>query len=192
MSTYYKHTRAESADVPYSFRCEQCGKESGPLRAVITGPNAVHSSNFKVLTQDESEKLQKTAHKNLVKHIRKIHQDATQKQIFASDFEDICPHCHKPQSWALSGMQNKMFENPIVFMFIGIFISVLTYIYNIVEEMEWGFTPIYWIMLVTIACAVLSLLWNLIKISGKKKATASARQKNLPSIDWNFVRHLLT
>lgn len=192
MSTYYKHKRAESVDVPYSFRCEQCGKESGPMRAVITGPEAVHNSNFKVLTQDESEKLQKTAHKNLVKHIKKIHQDATQKQIFTSDFSDICPHCHKPQSWALSGMKKKMFDTPFAIMFIGIFISVLTYIYNMVEEMEWGFTPILWIMLATIGCAALSLLWNLIKISGKKKATASAGQNNLPSIDWNFIRHLLT
>ncbi len=24
MSTYYKHTKKETADVPFTFRCEQC------------------------------------------------------------------------------------------------------------------------------------------------------------------------
>ncbi|EOS49520.1 hypothetical protein C809_01532 [Lachnospiraceae bacterium MD335] len=29
MSTHYKHTKKETADVPFTFRCEQCMQESG-------------------------------------------------------------------------------------------------------------------------------------------------------------------
>ena len=42
MGSYYKHTRTESAKVPYSFRCEQCMKDSGTRQATIVpdGPIA--------------------------------------------------------------------------------------------------------------------------------------------------------
>ena len=36
MASYYKHKRTESIDVPYSFRCEQCMQDSGPLTATIS------------------------------------------------------------------------------------------------------------------------------------------------------------
>ena len=46
MGSYYKHTRTESAKVPYSFRCEQCMKDSGTRQATIVGNEAIHNSKI--------------------------------------------------------------------------------------------------------------------------------------------------
>ncbi len=192
MSSYYKHTRKESAEVPYSFRCEHCMQDSGPLQAIITGPAAEKNSNYNVLTQPETEKLERHAHDNLVRHIRKIHDDATQKQIYSADFKDACPHCQKPQSWAISGMQNNLFSTPIIIVIVGIIVSALCYVYTIVEQTDFGFPVIPIVLAITAVCALGALLMNLAKISAKKKATAAVTQKNLPSINWEAVRHLLT
>ena len=134
MSTYYKHKRTESARVPYSFQCEQCMKGSGQLTASITGAEAIHSSNYQALTMKETEKLTVKAHKNLVKRMQEVYQDATQKQIFATEFSDTCPHCGKPQSWGLSGMKKNMWGTPISYLIVGVIISIITYVYAVVEE----------------------------------------------------------
>ena len=191
MSTYFKHTRTESAKVPYSFRCEHGMKDSGQQIADITGPEATHNSNFKVLTLQETEKLEKQAHKNLVQKIHTIHSDATQKHIFSKEFTDTCPHCQKPQSWAVSGMQKNMFETPVILLIVGVIISVITYIYTVYEETGWGIMPTCAVMGVAAVAALLSLLFNMAKISAKKKATSSVTQKNLPDIEWSPVQQLL-
>ena len=104
MGTYYKHRKTESIKVPYSFRCEQCMKESGPLTATISGMEATINSNFKNLDEKREQKLGKMAHENLVSAVKEAHQNATGKNIYVKAFKDECPHCHKPQSWAVSGL----------------------------------------------------------------------------------------
>ena len=192
MSSYYKHARKESAEVPYSFRCEHCMQDSGLLRAVITGPAAEKNSNYNVLTQPEIEKLEKKAHENLIRQVRQIHDNATQKHIYSADFKDTCPHCKKPQSWAVSGMQKNMYSTPIISIVVGIIVSGLCYVYTIVEQVDFGFPVIPIIMGIAVVCALGSLMINMAKISAKKKATSAVTQKNLPTIDWEAVRHLLT
>ena len=49
MGSYYKHKKKETIDVSYSFRCEQCMKESGTLKATISGMEAEINSNYKTL-----------------------------------------------------------------------------------------------------------------------------------------------
>ncbi len=81
MGSYYKHTRRESIDVPYSFRCEQCMQDSGPLTATIT-IEAELNSNFKNLNEKKQEQLRDMAHKKLVNEVRQAHKNAEEKQIF--------------------------------------------------------------------------------------------------------------
>ena len=82
MGTYYKHRKTESIKVPYSFRCEQCMKESGPLTATISGMEATINSNFKNLDEKREQKLGKMAHENLVSAVKEAHQNATEKIIY--------------------------------------------------------------------------------------------------------------
>ncbi|MEY8322709.1 hypothetical protein AALB47_02185 [Lachnospiraceae bacterium 54-11] len=108
MSSYYRHHKRESIDVPYSFRCEQCMQDSGPLNATISGMQAEVNSNFKNLNEKNQKKLDEMAHRNLVNEVKEAYQKATEKQIYVKAFKDECPHCHKPQSWAVSGAKDEI------------------------------------------------------------------------------------
>lgn len=191
MSTYYRHRRTEQTKIPYSFRCEQCMQESGPLLAKIVGMEATMSSSFSALTQAQDEKLKARAHKNLVKRIQEIHKDAVEKEIIASDFKDECPHCHKPQSWGLTGMKNTMFNTAKVWLFLGIFVAVFFYVFYLIEADAMARTGAVIAIGAGVLAAVCSVLINMIKISVKSKKTSSSVQKMLPVIDWSGVRYLL-
>lgn len=191
MGTYYRHTRSEKAEVPYSFQCEHCGKNSGSLRAVITGMEATDNSNFKTLNDEREEKLRKRAHENLVQKIKDTHKDAVEKNIFSTDFRDQCPHCSQPQSWAVSGLKKKMFENPIVCLGVGGVFSVIAVLGHYFTDMEYITLSLAGgIFAIGVAAAVACLVWNVAKINIKSKKTSSG-VRNLPVIDWGYVKDLL-
>lgn len=188
MSSYYKHTKTESVDVPYSFCCEQCMKDSGPLKATVSGVEATVNSNFKTLNEKQQKKLNELAHTYLVKEVKETYRNVTEKQIYSKSFKDECPHCHKPQSWAVSGLKDGMFTTPIAFVIVGLILGVGGYFFsggenNLMVALILGG--------ICLALAVGSLLLSIIKIQQKKKQTASVTQKNVPVIDWGAVKYLL-
>jgi len=191
MGTYYQHTRSEKAEVPYSFQCEHCGKDSGILRAVINGPEATDNSNFKTLNEERTEKLCIRAHENLVREVKDIRRDAVEKRIFSTVFGDQCPFCRQPQSWAVSGLKKKMFENPIVCLGVGTTVSLIAVAGHYFADMEYVTLSLAAaIFALGAAAALVSLLWNMAKINSKSKKTASG-VRNLPMIDWSAVQSLL-
>ena len=192
MGSYYRHTRSEKAEVPYSFQCEHCGKDTGPMMAVIVGPEATDNSNFKTLNPDREQKLCKRAHDNLVNELKSLHKNATEKNIISTKFNDQCPNCHQPQSWAVSGLKNKMFENPLVCLGVGTVFSVIAVLAHFfADNMEYVTLPMAaGIFGLGVAAAAGCLVWNVIKINSKSKKTASGMH-NLPKIDWSAVSNLL-
>lgn len=191
MGTYYRHTRSEKAEVTYSFQCEHCGKNSGSLRAVINGPEATDNSNFKTLNPDRENKLCKRAHENLVRELKEIHNDAVEKKIFSTNFRDNCPYCSQPQSWAVSGLKKKMFENPIVCLGVAAVISLIAVVGHYFTDMEYlTLSLAAGIFAVGVAVAAVCLIWNVVRINVKCKKTASGA-RNLPVIDWSEVKNLL-
>ena len=77
-------------------------KDSGTLTATISGMEAEINSNYKQLEAKKQKKLDEHAHQNLVRAAKEAYTNATEKQIYSKAFKDECPHCHKPQSWAVS------------------------------------------------------------------------------------------
>lgn len=191
MSSYYLHTRTESVELPYSFQCEQCGQESGTRRVTVTGE--AEEKNFrKQLNDAEEDRLHEKAHADLVVKVSEIYKSVTEKQIIPTDFSDKCPHCQKPQSWALAGLKKKMFENPIVCLAVGAFFAVLALLGRNFADMDYVTTPIIIGIFATgVVAALGTLLWNIIKIQSKVKKTTLSLQKRLPVIQWEAVRHLL-
>ena len=188
MGSYYKHKKKETIDVSYSFRCEQCMKESGPLTAVISGMEAEINSNYKQLEAKKQKILDEHAHQNLVRAAKEAYTNATEKQIYSKAFKDECPHCHKPQSWAVSGIKDELFTNPIVSALVGIIAGAACYFFADVEEK----------LIIALACAGIGiavgavfLILNVVKMQNKKKQTASATQKNKPVIEWTAIQHIL-
>lgn len=191
MSSYYLHTRTESVELPYSFQCEQCGQESGTRRVTVTGE--AEEKNFrKQLNDAEEDRLHEKAHADLVVKVSEIYKSVTEKQIIPTDFSDKCPHCQKPQSWALAGLKKKMFENPIVCLAVGAFFAVLALLGRNFADMDYVTTPIIiGIFAAGVVAALGTLLWNIIKIQSKVKKTTLSLQKRLPVIQWEAVQHLL-
>lgn len=188
MSVYFKHTKKESIKVPYSFRCEQCMKDSGPLMATITGMEAEINSNFKDLDQKGTKKLNEIAHTYLVRAVKDAHRNVTEKHIYPTDFKDECPYCHKPQSWAVSGVKDEMFGTPIVCVILGIILGAGCYFFAGVDN---SLTIAIVAAGICFALAVGSLLLNIIKLSNKKRKTSTSCQKNVPVIEWGAVQDLL-
>lgn len=188
MTTYYKHTKKESIDVPYSFCCEQCMKDSGPLIATIVGNQAEINSNFKNLNAKKQTELDQMAHKKLVRSVKDAHRNACEKQVYIKAFNDECPHCHKPQSWAISGAVKDMYTWPIALVIVGIILGAGLYFFSDTDNKSIIAIGAFAVCLV-LAAGV--LIFNLIKVGNKKKQTADSLQNNLPVIDWSAVQNIL-
>ena len=195
MSSYYKHKRTESAKVPYSFRCEQCMKDSGTLQATIVGTEATHNSMSRSLSQKEETKLQEQAFQFLKNTLQEAYENAEKKHIYVNAFKDTCPHCGKPQSWAVANMKNKLFENSIVSIIVGLIFAVGSYFYIKSEpgrfEESWQLGVPIGIMAVAVIIAILLFAINMVKMSSKNKKTANVMQKNLPDIQWDAVEGMI-
>ncbi len=189
MGTYYRHRKTETFDVPYSFRCEQCGKDSGTLKATISGMEAEINSNFKQLDDKKQQKLNETAHTYLVREVREVYQNVTEKQIYSTAFKDECPYCHKPQSWAVSGAKNEMFGTPIVCVILGIIIGAGCYFF---AEVDNSLTIARAAAGICFALAAGSLVFNIIKIGKKQRQVSGSTHRNVPVIEWDGVKNLLS
>ncbi|MCI8611803.1 MAG: hypothetical protein HFE66_07800 [Clostridiales bacterium] len=188
MSTYYKHTKTETIEVPYSFRCEQCMKDSGPLQATITGTRAEINSNFKNLDDKKQQKLADMAHKKLVKAVKDTYKDVTEKQIYSKAFGDKCPHCNQPQSWALGGLKKERFSTSIVCLVLGVILAIGCYF---CIETESNLTIALVAGGICLVLAIGSFIFNSIKIANKQRKTSDSVQKNLPIIEWTAVQNIL-
>ena len=112
-------------------------------------------------------------------------------KIYPTDFKDVCPHCHQPQSWAVSGLRSKLFENPIVALCVGGFFGLIAVLGHYFTDMDYLTLEVaFGIIGIGGAAALVLLIWNLIQLGIKTKKTSSA-QKNLPDINWAAVQNLL-
>lgn len=190
--TYYKHTRVKDTWIPYNFQCENCMKNSGNLNAHIIGGEATHNSNFREISDDRANKLEEQAHKYLVAKVKEVYKDATEKDIYCTEFVDECPHCHKSQSWGVSGLKKKRFDTPIVIFGVGIVFFVIALIAHYLSSSTDIPLPIaFGVLGISFVGAVISLIWNTIKINMKIKETSANGTKNVPNIDWSRVQELL-
>lgn len=182
--SYYEHKRTESVNLPYFFRCEQCMQDSGFLTATVTGW-ATKDTIFKEISQKQDEKVRQKAHKHLVKLLKSIQKDFVEKQRVDTVFGDECPHCHKHQSWGISGMKREMFTMPAAFLIFGAFLSA---VYLKFEE-DKAVALIF--MAICVLGAIISLIWNIIKIKQKMEGMDPNRPQSLPVIAWEAVQYLL-
>lgn len=187
MANHFIHKTTHSRKIPYSFQCEHCGKDSGTVLATICGNEARYDSPVNKLTEKQSKRLNQDAHDFLVDRVYRDYVNATERQIFSLAFKDACPHCQKPQSWAVSGMKNDLMTWPIALTAVGIVAAFGTYF----------FTDIQSVMLSAmiggafVLAAVLVWIVKLIRISLKIKMSSSVLQQNIPTIDWSAAEDLI-
>lgn len=163
-------------------------KDSGKLTAVIKGMEAEVNSNYRELEYNKQQQLNEMAHKNLVREVKDSYKNATEKNIFNTAFKDECPHCHKPQSWAVSGIKNKLFENSIVSLIVGLIVAAGCYFFSGVDNALQIAIGAFGI---SVVAAIVFFLVSFSKMSSKKKQTANVTQRNVPVIEWGAVQNLL-
>lgn len=188
MASYYKHKATHSRKVPYSFQCEHCMKDSGPLTATISGNQREYNSASNTLTEQQKAKLNQDAHASLKIQMRTNYTNATEKQIFSPAFKDECPHCQKPQSWGVSGAKSGMATSSIAIVIVGVLVSLGTYFFTDVKSVTFSLV----IVGASILAAAAVLLYKLAKVNSKAKKAATGLQKNLPVIDWAVAEDLLS
>ena len=120
--------------------------------------------------------------------MKETYKDATEKQIYSTEFKDECPFCHKPQSWAVSGLKKDMFTTPIVCAVIGLILAAGCYFF---AEVDNNLAVALAVAAVFLAAAVVIFIVNLVKIGSKMKKTSSSTQRNLPVIEWSAVQRIL-
>lgn len=189
MATYYKHTKIDSVKLPYSFRCEQCMQDSGLLETTIAGNEATVNTNSRVLSEKKARQLDRLAHQKLVIAVKTAYTEVTEKGIYPQFIGDKCPHCGRPQSWALTGMKDDLYINSIASLIIGVIVALACFIF--LEADSFRTTVIIGVMAVAVARAVGCYLFNKAKIAGKEKKTSGALEKNKPEIYWDAVQYLL-
>lgn len=190
--TYFEHRRSKDTWVPYNFQCENCMKNSGNLQAHIIGDEATCNSNNGQLNAAREEQLEKRAYTNLVLKVKEAYKDATEKDIYCTEFIDECPYCHKSQSWGVSGLKKKRFDTPIVIFGVGIVFFVVALVaHYLSDSMDIPLPIAFGILGVGFAGAVISFIWNTIKISKKIKETSANGERHVPDIDWSKVQGLL-
>jgi len=187
MASYYKHKATHSRDIPYSFQCEHCTKDSGPLTATIKGNEAQYNSPTNKLTEKQANILNQDAHKYLINRVYQDYVNATEKQIYSLVFKDTCPHCQQPQSWAVSGLKKDLMSWPAALIIIGIIAGIGTYFYtdsnNIMLSVIIGG--------IFALAAVIVLSFKYIQMNVKIKKTTSASHKYKPTIDWSVAKDLI-
>ncbi|MCI8331254.1 MAG: hypothetical protein HFE78_00280 [Clostridiales bacterium] len=192
MSVYYKHERSENIDIPYTFKCEQCGAGSGPLNAHIVGDKAIYNSNFKTIKEERNQKLCAEAHEKLVSKVKEIYQNATEKDIYSPEFKDVCPHCQARQSWSVSGLKKNLFELPITVFLVGVIITIVALIARYQTNLGYvTMNVIYGIAGASVLAAAGCLVFNIVNLKIRQsKVAATDYGQNKPQIDWKNAEKL--
>ncbi len=189
----YKHKRTAYVEVPYSFQCEHCGKNSGSMKAVISAEATDVTYVTDKLDEQRADKLCMEAQERLVRKIRNIHKGIVEKKIYPKEFHDKCPFCHHPQSWAVSGLKKEMFLWPISCLgacsVFGLLVLLAYFLEDPSKRAPLALGVEFFFGLGVIL-AVGSLVWNIVGIL-IKRVRSSSGGKNFPLIEWEVFRNML-
>ena len=194
VDSWYEHKRKAHVEVPYSFQCEHCGRNSGSMRAVISAEAIATTRLSKTLDERRDNKLRMEAQEKLVSELKNVYKGIVEKKIYPKEFHDECPFCHQPQSWAVSGLQKEMFQWPIGWLgacsIFGLFALLAYFLEDNPSDKESSVLAIAFFFGLGVILAAGSLIWNIMKIIIKKSKTSSG-VRNLPLIEWESFRDLL-
>lgn len=193
VDAWYEHKRKAHVEVPYSFQCEHCGRNSGSMRAVISA-EAIENTYSKTLDERRDNKLRMEVQKRLVSELKNVYKGIVEKRIYPKEFHDECPFCHQPQSWAVSGLQKEMFQKPIGWLgacsVFGLLLLLAYFLEDNPSDKESFVLPIAFFFGLGVILAGGCLIWNITQIIIKKSKTSSG-VRNYPLIEWELFRDML-
>lgn len=180
MSRYYKHTHTVTQNIPYMFKCEHCHQDSGTLTALFKAESTRNKMTKKDLKEQEKDQMNQEAMESLNKSLQKAQEDAKNEE-YGEIFSDKCPHCGKPQSWAIKGMSVLPSTYGVMTGFLALIICVGGNIFDLTSFSLFGGLK-FVVVSVLIGVAI-----GLIRIENKKRLTKNVNEKQVPRIDWSVI-----
>lgn len=179
--TKAKHT------VNYYYICQHCGKYSGMLSKEVAGTSQMTKMGYNARLSDrQSVRQYEKASNKMNDNVGKLAWKVNNGDY--SDFDGICPHCHKCQNWSSGRFGRDVIgvtlAITLLVAFYGLFIPVI--LYTLMEafiSVKVAFT-IYGVV-VAIACVGAFALSLKIFIQ-KKRDVKGIQDNSVPEIDWNI------
>lgn len=176
-------SKDETHTVGYSFVCEHCGANSGPLTTVITGRGYRESGYIKFTPNGEVS--QETHNEVIAEALAALAKKMQQTYDFAQKgqyghFESKCPHCKQPQSWSLKGSIADSFIGALVVGVVAaLVLMALRFFFRLpVSNMLHA--------AISIVAFVVALAIFFIKYAITKAKVKNVVQKQRPVIEWNW------
>lgn len=175
MGRAFDLTYVVTQNVPYTFRCEHCGKNSGTLVAEFQG-KAVRAVIFpRKIKEHEKGPMYETATELLRRRLQRGQRDA-EKEIFVPNFKDKCPHCGSAQSWSLKRMRYL----PVSYGMKGAFLAALL----CVNISFFGVITTGTALKIGVIIGLICMVVGFVRLGAKKFETKTVQEKHIPQIDW--------
>ncbi|MDO5401022.1 MAG: hypothetical protein Q4F17_08590 [Eubacteriales bacterium] len=186
-----KFTKSFVRKVPYEFKCEHCGQESGIQTAQFTGTAFYTKGGYPAqLKTKERERLITNAAEDLDNRLRKARQDVENSQLYDDlKFKSLCPHCGKHQSWASNHLSHFVMSDILTSLGAGLFGGIaVAVIGTVVLD---SFTEDAVMSGFTVGCiggailAALNFIFQMKKRYHIYQDGKAVKQKHLPIIYWD-------
>lgn len=176
-------SKDETHTVGYSFVCEHCGANSGPLTTVIKGSGYREGGYIKLtpdgeVSQETHNEVVAEARADLAKKMQQTYDFAQKGQY--GHFESKCPHCKQPQSWSLKGGIADSFIGAFgAGVVVALVLMALRFLFRL---------PVSNLLhaAISIGAFVVALAIFLIKYAITKAKVKNVVQKQRPVIVWNW------
>ncbi len=180
MGSYRKHILTLSKQIPYEFRCERCHQNSGELTAVFEGKSTETKYLLAKLSDEEKQQMRRGAENALNTAIQSARKNAEEKEEYSPEIKDKCPHCGKPQSWAVKGLERL----PRVYGLSCAFWTALLCITSNIAHW-FGFTiPVIVIVALTAIAGLTGMAVGYARVKVKKMKTRHTEDSQIPTIYW--------
>lgn len=176
-------SKDEKHIVHYSFVCEHCNANSGPLMAEVTASAYREGGNIKFtpsgqVAQETHNEVLAEAKAELAKQMLNAY-NLTQKGQYGR-FSSKCPHCKKPQSWSLKGTAGGNLLSALVLgVLAALVLMALRFFFHL---------PISNLVhaLISAGVAVVTLIITTIQYANTKTQVKHVAQRQTPVIEWHW------
>ncbi|MEA5026695.1 MAG: hypothetical protein VB012_03440 [Erysipelotrichaceae bacterium] len=158
--------------ISYRFICEQCGYASQWKEYQFQHEEVMNLSGWNAkLSPEMNQQLNQKAQAGLQAKIENAKRAAEQHRY---PFSDVCPRCHKHQSWGCKSLYAMII---IVPFFTALTSIVIFWLLSMLESTV--------ALKVTGGATLLALLAAAVYVSWRKIQTNQCSVKHLPEINWN-------
>ena len=186
MATYTDFTSQARHMICYSFVCQHCGENSGPIYHEFQGVAKKRKSGVvKYLKDDEKENLDRNARRELELNINEAKQQVSENVYSHLYFNGKCPRCGKNQNWSGGKFGSYVFIEALKWMlYSSILVAIVFFFMAGPKSWDWN-EAITNFVIVMAGIFGLAALVRLVKWLMIRKDHGKGKDASYPEINWN-------